>query len=120
MGEGKDKGNELTVQTTMYKIKKVQGYIVQHREYSQHFIITLNRVCVYSVIHSSHVQLLAIPWTIVHQALLSMRFSRQEYWSGLLFAPPGIFPTQGLNPCLLHWQVDYLLLSHLGNCLNKA
>ena len=27
-GEGKDKGNELTVPTTMYKIKKVQGYIV--------------------------------------------------------------------------------------------
>ena len=86
-GEGKDKGNELTVPTTMYRIKKVQGYTVQHREYSQHFIITLNRVCVYSVIHSSHVQFLAIPWTIAHQAPLSTRYSKQEYWSGLLFPP---------------------------------
>jgi len=34
-------------------------------------------------------------------APLFMRFSRQEYWSGLLFPPPGIFPTQGLNLCLL-------------------
>ena len=34
-----------------------------------------------------------------------MGFSQQEYWSGLPFPPPRIFPTQGLNPhllCLLH------------------
>ena len=32
---------------------------------------------------------LASPWTIACQALLSMRFSRQEYWSGLPFSSPG-------------------------------
>ena len=31
----------------------------------------------------SHVQLFATPWTVAHQAPLSMEFSRQEYWSGL-------------------------------------
>ena len=36
------------------------------------------------------------------QAPLSMRFSRQEYWSGLPCLPPRIFLTQGLNLCLLH------------------
>ena len=36
------------------------------------------------------------------QAPLSMRFSRQEYWSGLPFPSPGIFPTEGSNPGLLH------------------
>ena len=30
----------------------------------------------------SHVQFFATPWTIAHQASLSMGFSRQEYWSG--------------------------------------
>ena len=30
----------------------------------------------------SRVQLFATPWTVVHQALLSMEFSRPEYWSG--------------------------------------
>ena len=30
----------------------------------------------------------AIPWTVAHQAALSMGFSRQEYWSGLLFPSP--------------------------------
>jgi len=36
-------------------------------------------------------------------------FSRQEYWSGLPFPPPGIFPTQGSNPSLLrllHWRAE--------------
>ena len=33
-------------------------------------------------------------------------------WDFLL---QGIFPTQGSNPCLLHWQADSLPLSHLGN-----
>ena len=32
----------------------------------------------------SCVQLFATPWTVAHQAPLSMGFSRQEYWSGLL------------------------------------
>ena len=33
-------------------------------------------------------------------APLSMEFSRQEYWSGLPFPSPGLFPTQGSNPGL--------------------
>ena len=47
-----------------------------------------------------------------------MEFSRQEYRSGLCFLLQGIFPTQGSDTyllCLLHWQADSLLLSHLGN-----
>ena len=48
------------------------------------------------------------------QAPLSMRFSRQEYWSGLPFPSLGIVPTQGANSPLLHWKADSLPLSHLG------
>ena len=36
----------------------------------------------------SHVWCLVIPWTVAHQALLSMEFSRQEYWSELPFSSP--------------------------------
>ena len=57
----------------------------------------------------SHVQLFSTLQTIAHQAPPSMRFSRREYWSGLLFPSPGDLPDQGSNPHLLHWQVDYLL-----------
>ena len=45
----------------------------------------------------SHVQLFATPWTVAHQTLLSMGFSRQEYWSGFHFLLQGIFPIQGSN-----------------------
>ena len=34
----------------------------------------------------------ATPWTVAHQAPLSMGFSRQEYWSGLPFSSPGAKP----------------------------
>ena len=37
-------------------------------------------------------------WTVAHQAALPMGYSRQEYWSGLPFPPPGIMPTQWSNP----------------------
>ena len=38
------------------------------------------------------------PWTAAHQAPLSMGFSRQEYWSGLPFPPPGALPDPGIEP----------------------
>ena len=42
--------------------------------------------------------LLRPPWTVVHQAPLSMGFSRQEYWSGLPFPSPGDPPNPGIKP----------------------
>ena len=42
--------------------------------------------------------LFVTPWTVVHQAPLSLEFSRQEYWSGLPFPPPGDFPDPEIEP----------------------
>ena len=42
------------------------------------------------------------PWTISHQAPLSMGFPRQEYWSRLPCPPSGDLPKPGIEPCLLH------------------
>ena len=36
--------------------------------------------------------------TVAHQAPLSVRFPRQEYWSGLPFASPGDLPNPGIRP----------------------
>ena len=41
---------------------------------------------------------LATPWTVAHQAPLSVGFSRQEYWSGLPFPSPGDLPNPGIKP----------------------
>ena len=46
----------------------------------------------------SRIQLFATPWIVARQAPLSMGFSRQEYWSGLLFPPPGDLPDSGAKP----------------------
>ena len=68
-------------------------------------------VTVYRVItESDTVELLSMhTWIIIHQAPLSMEFSRREYWSGLPF------PTEGFNTCFLHWQMDSLPLTHQGS-----
>ena len=50
-------------------------------------------VCVLS--RFSYIRLCATPWTVVRQAPLYMEFSRQEYWSGLPFPPPGDLPNPG-------------------------
>ena len=49
----------------------------------------------------SPVQLFVTPWTAAHQALVSMEFSKQEYWSGLPFPPPGDLPKPGIEPVSL-------------------
>ena len=65
----------------------------------------------------SPVQLSAFPWTVAHQAALSMEFSRKEYWSGLPFPSPGDLPNPGIKPAPLvspALAVDSLPLHHLG------
>ena len=57
------------------------------------------------------------PWTIAHQAFLSMGLSRQKYWSELAFPSPGDLSDQGSNPNLWHWQLGSLPLSHRGSPL---
>ena len=49
----------------------------------------------------SHVQLFATLWTVASQAQLSMKFSRQEHWSGLPFLPPGDLPHPRIKPTSL-------------------
>ena len=53
------------------------------------------------VSHFNCVRLFATLWTIALQAPLSIRFSRQEYWSGLPCPPPGDLPDSGIEPTSL-------------------
>ena len=64
-----------------------------------HQDLILNHFCVLS--HFSRVLLLATLWTVAHQGALSMAFSRQEYWSGLPYPPPGDLPDPGIEPASL-------------------
>ena len=55
-------------------------------------------MCACMLCHFSRVWLCATPWTVAHQAPLSMGFSRQEYWSGLPCSPPGDLPDPENEP----------------------
>ena len=50
--------------------------------------------CMFWVVSNS----LRTSWTVARQAPLSMEFSRQEYWSGLPFPPPGVLLNPGIEP----------------------
>ena len=82
-----------------------------------YLLISVVTICVYSAVRTpkdlfillhgkkrkkvkslSHVRLFVTPWTVAHQAPLSMGFSRQEYWSGLPFPSPGDLSNPGIEP----------------------
>ena len=52
---------------------------------------------------------------INHLISMDIKIPTQDCWSGLPFLPLGIFLIQRSSPRLLHWQVDYSPLSHLGS-----
>ena len=72
-------------------------------------------VCVCVCVHTHlcvsccHVWLFVTLWTVARQTLLSMKFSRQEYWSGLSFPSPGNLPNPGIKPGSPALQTDCLL-----------
>ena len=72
-------------------------------------ILGIELPCCAVLSHFSDIGLFVTLWSVVHQAPLSMGFSRREYSSHLLLQ--GIFPTQKSNSrlfCLPHWQAGSL------------
>ena len=66
----------------------------------------------------SHVRLFATPWTIAHQAPLSMGFSRQQCQSGLPFPPSGDTPNTGIEPASPELAGGSLTTGHPGSPLS--
>ena len=63
-------------------------------------------------VKSLSIGLFATPWTVAHQAPLSMGFSRQESWSGLPFLSPVDLPDAGIKPHLSALQADTLSIRY--------
>ena len=63
----------------------------------------------------SHIQLFEAPWTIACQLRLSIDSPRKNTRMSCHFLIQELFPPQGSNLRLLHWQADSLPLSHLGS-----
>ena len=79
--------------TSYYSTSKIflgLSYTVQSQ--SLGYIAICVCVCVFS-----HIWIIATPWIVAHQVPLSMGFSRQEYWTVLIFPPPGDLPNPGIK-----------------------
>ena len=71
-------------------------------------------VCVQSL---SHVRLFVTPWTVVHQAPLSMGFSSQEHWSGLPFPSPRDIPDPEIKPAFPVLAGRFFTIASLGKSM---
>ena len=60
------------------------------------------------------------PWTAAYQALPSMEFSRQEYWSGVPFPSPGDLPNPGIKPGSPALQADALTSEPPGKPITQV
>ena len=68
-------------------------------------------LCCFALVWSlSRVQLFITLWAVARQTAPSMGFSRQEYWSGVPFPPPGNLPDPGVEPMSPAWQADFFTL----------
>ena len=85
--------------------------------YMQIFLL-VNSICAV-LRHSAVSRLFATPWTVACQAPLS----RQEYWRGLPFPPPGDLPSPGIvpvPPVSPAWAGRFLPLHYLGSPVNTV
>ena len=88
-------------------------YTIWGTFFNKHNFINANVLCyAYSL---SHGQLFVTPWSVAHQAPLSMGFPWQEYWSGLPCTPPGDLPNPGIELGSPALQADTLLSEPPGN-----
>ena len=99
--------SEYQVQTTLWlsELEILTTYKICNRYIVGMWVLSL----------SSPVWLFETPWNVTFQASLSMDFPGKNTGAGCRFLLSWIFPTQRLNPCLLHlphWQVDSLPMSH--------
>ena len=89
------------------------------------FCIRKTLICLlaYSLMLCSHIVSCSVisdsvtPWTVAHQAPLSMEFSRQKYWSGLPFLSPGNLPNPEIEPRSHVLQADSLPSEPLGKLI---
>ena len=76
-------------------------YITVHVLYCNNGLPCPLCVCAHTCMHTHTHSVMtdsASLWTVAHQAPLFMEFSRQEYWNGLPFPPPGDLPNAGITP----------------------
>ena len=97
-----------------FRCSWTQGFKLQHKDYGFHHPLVLQASSSVVLIAQSCLTLMT-PWTVACQHLCPWDFPGKNTGMGSQSLLQGIFPTQGLNLSVLHWQADSLPLSHLGS-----
>ena len=84
---------------TVHGVAKSQTRLSDFTAQVQFMLWNMPSVLFCSVKSLSRVRLFATPWTVAHQAFLSMEFSRKEYWSGLSYTSPADLPNNDIHFC---------------------
>ena len=87
-------------------MEKIKQYLVR-KYYMHNVVVHTNMLLLFSLL--SHVQLFATPWTVAHQAPLSVGVHRQEYCSEQSFPSSVDLPDPGIEPSFPTLQADSLL-----------
>ena len=83
-------------------LKAVRGQSqIFHRAFPQRDFLSPTQLKCTIILLWSVVSDSVTPWTVAHQAPLSIEFSRQDYWSGLPYPSPGGLPDPGSEPACL-------------------
>ena len=103
---GEGKGHPLQYSGLENHIDSIVHNVVKSRTQLSNFHFHFHIYILLCVLHATHKLLqscptLCNPMTVAHQALLSMGFSRQDYWSGLPCPSHGDLPNSGIKPASL-------------------
>ena len=82
----------------LFKIRNAAGHLLDLQRDVCHWYTNTSNTRVHVLVTSVTSDSLPTPWTVAHQAPLSMGFSRQEYCSGLPSPLPGDLPDPGIEP----------------------
>ena len=105
----------ICVHAHIFYIYMLNIYTQIHTQTHTHTHISAHVCCVLS--RFSCVQLFSTPWTVAHQAPLSMGFSRQPYWSRMPVPVPGDPGNPGMEPRFPALKADSLLSEPPGKLL---
>ena len=102
-----------------FLVRKMSDKTIFLRQWTELILESVCVVVVLVVVQSqSSVPLFTTPWTVAAQLLYPWGFPGQNPGVSYHSLLQGIFLTQGSKPCLLHWQAEFLPLSHQGSsCL---
>ena len=113
------KETETNVQNSKEPVTQTSLHLIFIASFNRHFF-HIFKISLFMCVCAQSCPILCNPIDLACQASLSMKFSRQKYWSGLPFPSPGYLPDPGIEPRSPVLQADTLTYEPPGNDTGEA